>query len=313
MTYSVVDFSKSLRIDACRIRFTPNLIFLCGGPQADSGSFRSARDYFFRLLKADQPDLVSRVKLAEEINKWFHRSPFPDLLELENYLADLADLIILFVESPGSIAELGAFAASNELRPKTLAVLSTTFGNGSSFITDGPVRKIQNEAADLVHYYEWDPNDPNSTLSLSELEAMSKDVLAFLEARAAKHVKEPVLDLSKKPGHVLLWIADLIRVAGIATSRDIAECLNQVGLDGTTNQVERYLSLLQSLGFVEQRPASNHLYYLSTSTTAFIRYGYKAEAPYKDLARVQTAIRAGHDSTRTRVLRAAIKRGFSHV
>ena len=52
---------------------------------------------------------------------------FPDLLEIENYLADLAATIVLFVESEGSIRKLGAFAASKLLLPKTVGVLNTTF------------------------------------------------------------------------------------------------------------------------------------------------------------------------------------------
>ena len=50
---------------------------------------------------------------------------FTDLLEVESYLADLAELIIiLFVESPGSIAELGAFSALVTVQPKVLAVVN---------------------------------------------------------------------------------------------------------------------------------------------------------------------------------------------
>ena len=48
---------------------------------------------------------MERVKLAEDVNAWFRKDDaLPDLLELENYLAHLADVIVLFVESPGSIA-----------------------------------------------------------------------------------------------------------------------------------------------------------------------------------------------------------------
>ncbi|HEV3332635.1 MAG TPA: retron St85 family effector protein [Bryobacteraceae bacterium] len=140
MGYSIVDFAKSLNVDRCKIRNTPNLIFLCGGAVGETGPDKSARDYFYRHLKSKATKIAQRVRLAEAVNAWFRGNEFPDLLELENYLADLADITVLFVESPGSIAELGAFAASDVLRPKTLAVLNASHSSDRSFITDGPVK-----------------------------------------------------------------------------------------------------------------------------------------------------------------------------
>ena len=100
MGYSIVDFAKSIKGAACKIRNTPNLIFLCGGRTAEKPQYASARDYFYRHLKSKAPEIAQRVKLAEEVNTWFRGDVFPDLLELENYLADLADITVLFVESP---------------------------------------------------------------------------------------------------------------------------------------------------------------------------------------------------------------------
>ena len=92
------------------------------------------------------------------MNTWFNKdNAFPDLFELENYLAHLADVIVLFVESPGSIAELGAFAASDTLRPKLLAVRNTFYASEQSFIADGPIRKIWNTNEESVQSYTWDP------------------------------------------------------------------------------------------------------------------------------------------------------------
>jgi hypothetical protein len=80
MGYSIVEFAKSLRGDGCKIRNT-NLIFLCGGKVAESHKYRSARDYFHRYLKSNAPKIADRVKLAEDVNAWYHRGEwFSDLL-----------------------------------------------------------------------------------------------------------------------------------------------------------------------------------------------------------------------------------------
>jgi hypothetical protein len=166
---------------------------------------------------------------------------FPDLLELEDCLAHLADVTVLFVESPGSIAELGAFATSAVLRPHTLAVLNNSYGSGQSFITDGPVRKIKNENADLVHYYTWDPKALNSAATKKEFKEMTKDLSDFLEARDELQPRQVRFD-SSLPGHVLLLIADLIRIPGVATKTEISECLSNIGIHITKEIVDRYVS-----------------------------------------------------------------------
>ncbi len=218
MGYSIVDFAKSLRADHCKIRNTPNLIFLCGGRISSDHKFASARDYFNRYLKRHAAHIAQRVKLAEDVNEWFHRrNEFPDLLELENYLADLSDITVLFVESPGSIAELGAFAASDVLRPKTLAVLNLRYGAERNFISDGPVKKIKNENNELVYYWEWNPEKLGSSATEREFSDMAKELTAFLEKRGGSHPKEQIFNKGNH-GHALLMIADLIGIAGVATS-----------------------------------------------------------------------------------------------
>lgn len=103
-----VEFAKSVKIDDCRIINRPDLVFLCGGKTLNPrAQYLSARDYFWHHVKVENEPLHKRFRLAENVNDWFDHDLFSDLLEVEEYLADLAELIILFVESPGSIAELG--------------------------------------------------------------------------------------------------------------------------------------------------------------------------------------------------------------
>src|ERR1035438_1009573 len=103
----VLAFVKSVKVADCRIVNTPSLVFICGGvTRRDPHPYKSARDYFCRYLKKNHPNLDAKIRVAEVINRWFDHDIFSDLLELEEYIAAFADLIVLFVESPGSFAEL---------------------------------------------------------------------------------------------------------------------------------------------------------------------------------------------------------------
>jgi hypothetical protein len=54
----------------------------------------------------------------------------------------LSGAILLFAESAGSLAELGAFAALKTVAPSLIAVLSDYYYEQSSFIRNGPVKYL---------------------------------------------------------------------------------------------------------------------------------------------------------------------------
>ncbi len=307
MPYSVVDFAKSLRIDGCKVQQTPNLIFLCGGKTATDGPYHSARDYFNRHLKRKKPTIAARVRLAEEVNRWFQRdNAFPDLLEFENYLAHLADITVLFVESPGSIAELGAFANSDDIRPKTLAVLNNSYESEGSFISNGPIRKLRNENQDHVHYYTWNPDDLHSALTKAEFVDLTNDLVTFLEEIEADRPRQPSLKIDER-GHALLLVADLIRMPGVATTAELLECLNALGCKADREVLNRHLSVLQSVGCVIVHRRSNQKFFVRASEHPFIRYAYLEEARFKDQYRIRAALRQGFSSTKRSALKHALR------
>ena len=274
-----------MKIAECRIVSTPNFVFLCGGPTASNGPEISARDHFYRYLLANAPQIERRVKLAETINSWFDHDTFGDLLELEEYLADVSDLIVIFVESPGSIAELGAFAGSEALRPRTLAVLNSTYSSNQSFISDGPIRRLGGVDGGMVHYYQWNPDDiadPDNGLAFYDLD---RDLCQILRERARSATREKRVVLGSH-GHVMLLIADLVDMIGITFSTEIIECLTAWGHVIDQKQLRKYLSLLEHLKLLKSARNSNQTYYLIKRSYGFIKW-----ASVRDRERVKTAIR----------------------
>ena len=286
---------------------TPSLIFLCGGKTAKGGRYKSARDYFNRHLRRKKPSIAARVKLVEEVNEWFQRdNAFPDLLELENYLAHLADITVLFVESPGSIAELGAFANSDDIRPKTLAVLNNSHESDGSFISNGPIRKLSNENEDHVHYYTWDPNELHSDLTKAEFAELTHELVTFLEKIEAARPSQPSLKTTER-GHALLLVADLIRMPGVATTSELLECLSALGYEADRAILKRYLSVLQSVGFVIAHRRSNQTFFVRTSEHPFIRYAYLEGARFRDQYRIMNELRQGLESIKRSALAHALR------
>lgn len=97
------------------------------------------------------------VLFDELINKF-------DLLELENMLANSVDAVVIIVESPGAIAELGAFSNNEIFSKKIVAVVNKRYKKDKSFIMRGPIKLLKARPPSKVIFH--DLNKP-SLLSLS--------------------------------------------------------------------------------------------------------------------------------------------------
>jgi len=71
---------------------------------------------------------------------------FRNIAEFEHLLAEVVDCIVIFPESPGSFAELGFFARSEQARIRTLVVNPLHLQGEESFINAGIIDYINRES-----------------------------------------------------------------------------------------------------------------------------------------------------------------------
>ena len=275
------------------------------GSKTGSEEYLSARDFFYRGLK-EKPHLAERIRLAEEVNArfsntWLDReNTFADLLEVENHIAYLSSATVLFVESAGSIAEFGAFAASDNLRRKTVAILNDLHGQ-QSFIWNGLVRILQNENENHVLRYRWDPDDLTSKATLKEFGAIARNLVSLIGERDASQ-PEQVQFKREEVSHIPLLIADLVWFLGVALRADIINCFDVLGIDEPIHTVNRYLRIMESVDLVKQDHHHKYTFYVSRQRQPFLRYSYKTDARHLDNPSVLIAVRQSLESWRRSVL-----------
>jgi len=197
------EFLKTLDFNMLEVREYPRIAFLCGGnPEVfstqDDGKvtsasswgrisrffswkstpqrqhFPSVRSYLSQLLSIKHPEL--RFQNAEDIKDWNSYSAYEDLIEFEKDIAHLCKAIVLFVESPGSIAELGTFCVIPEISKKLVVFVHTDYAQSSSFVSLGPLKKIDDAAEDRVHYITWGLEKKNIQGNL--IDVINQDSLA---------------------------------------------------------------------------------------------------------------------------------------
>lgn len=157
-------------------------IFLCGGA---SGAEQEVR----RILGAD---LVS-VKSPYRYSVFYPEDMFVelilghqklDLLKLENLLARSVSAVVILLQSPGTIAELGAFSNHEQLKNKLVVVVEPRYKKSQSFIGTGPIRHLTKETTSRVLFLE---------MCKSNMDELSKRVAESVRAVSGTH--PPMRDL----------------------------------------------------------------------------------------------------------------------
>jgi hypothetical protein len=265
MRHPLEAFASSISLDTSRVINFPSFLLLCGGPigPADE-SGPSLRALFYQRLTEEFPALSKRVRLSEEANAWSKTAEhYVNLIELESDIAGLSAMILLFVESADSIAELGAFSQVPPLREKLVAVLERSHQEDDSFIQNGPVALMRSYNVGSVVFHPW-------LSSKCERETRRLDKVAAAETvdRLLKWLSEYMTGLAKEEkfhindhAHRLLLIADSVNLGTIMLQREIMASMHAFGVTLTTEDLEKCLFLLEKLQLVAETQYRNNTYY----------------------------------------------------
>jgi hypothetical protein len=226
--------SRRIRERSRSVKRVRPIIFLCGAKgSADRLSLR-------RYIRQTDHQLL--VFFAEDA--WEHVKPLRKLnaLQLENELGAFADALVIIVESAGTIAEVGAFAASERLRKKLLLLLLEEHQGADSFIQHGPIAWHDKDSrfAPAIYYQR-------ERIALSGDDVLSRLQKITNRGRPEEARRE---QLSANPPHLLALLADVVGITGPVRPSACLRVLRGI-IDGQpTWDVDGMLALLQTVGLV---------------------------------------------------------------
>jgi hypothetical protein len=123
----LVALYNDIDLDQLRIRRPTRFIFFCGGAIAPAGeSAKSLRCSLLRDKKIGRR-LKAEIVLAEKANQLYRDTDYPDLISFEEDIARIAAMVLVIAESAGSLAELGAFATNDMIRPALSILIQTSY------------------------------------------------------------------------------------------------------------------------------------------------------------------------------------------
>ena len=220
------------------------------------------RDVFFRTITPTA--YPYKIILAEAADPLTTEAGYNDLFLFESDIAQIVGLILLFVESAGSIAELGAFAALGSVAPSILAVLSDLYYEQSSFIKRGPIlfleKKYGEEWILSLDHNEVGIADDGSILGLN-VKAFMDNVVPAVEKRLQARNNWSKVDTTNN-GHCILCMTGLCQEYGALTVTEIKEYLEFLGFIDA--RVSNYLYCAQLLGWLRKIRKGNNIYYAAT-------------------------------------------------
>lgn len=193
---------KYLRKSATGMKM-PKFVMLCGKDM--SIVKKDNRYYTSELIKQRRPDIF--VIYTEKVFSIIEHDNYLDLLKFEELLIEISDGVVLFLESFGTACELGAFSYIDTLAKKMLVYVSDKFQHDSSFINDGPLRRIQNLSSiddNRVIYTHFNPNGNvdfgnrevyNSILNfvIKKFISLDKDNILFDSDNKIIHIRPQLL------------------------------------------------------------------------------------------------------------------------
>lgn len=303
------DLVASIAPDSLRVHAPTSILFLCGGkiPKVPQKTKKviTLRDAFLRVFNSGALP-ACKVILAEDAQRSIFEAGYSDLLEFESDIAQVVSLILLFVESPGSFAELGAFASFAEIAPHVLAIIEDKYYDDISFIRDGPIKHLEKQYADhcvlSLDRKEVGISDKGK-LDKLDLKAFGDSIVLAVENRLEAINKFSKFN-SENAGHIVMLISGLCQEYGALKLLEVKNYLKCFGV--SEPRIENLLYCAELVGWINRTKKGNNTFFVAIPDESALDFNFKPEAKTKDKVRWRSDIREfwqKNDKPRWRAIR----------
>lgn len=274
----IADLVERIDASTLRVRAPTPIILLCGGRIDIKAKPASLREAYTQIY--ERPGLKSYSTVTpEEFRIFAPDGPYKDWLSFEREFAQIVDLVVLFSESSGSVAELGAFSVVEEIASRLLVVIDDENYGDPSFIKLGPLLFLQENHGksavcvlnrkdlnitsrrDLKISGHKDLSSSNiSGVSDVNLDRLAEALIPAIEKRKAEY-KEHTTFNPTRAGHLIKLIVGLIQHYGALTEEEIDILLYVMDVTVPFPKIADYLSCAINAGWIVRDKRGINEYY----------------------------------------------------
>jgi hypothetical protein len=235
--------SPAFKKEAFRVDRSRPLTFICGGK--DHNGVTPLRLQFLAHLAGSTPPILPLLSEKAFPHQLIERN----LQLFETFLGSAADCVLIFVESPGSFAETGLFAALPRIMEKTFVVNTRDESREDSFLNLGPIKLIRKKSLfDSVFYLEGQVVRPQDAQGI--IDCILKTVPKYDNALVF-HPTKKFTELQLRLQLACIHMTVTLLRAGSASLVTSVIREHFKAVDGET--IERFLSLLTSIEVLQRQ------------------------------------------------------------
>lgn len=276
------------------VQFMPPRVFVCGGPMLKVGI--SLRERIFRYAADKNPLLENSLVVAENFKDYFKEGAYANLMQFEDDIANISTLIVICLESAGSLVELGLFSNRKSLAHRLLVFVPSEELDGdptndippkSSFIYLGPLQSLKKLDESSVLSYPWPKED---VLYYQEIDLVVNDI----EEKLKKVKKSEKYSMSNS-GHLAILIYEIVLLSEPIKITEIEWALYCMDIDESKSKISRLLYLLEMMKLIGSMPYSGtDYYYAKGEQESKIKFGKTNSGKIKDSPNIKMAIRQSY-------------------
>lgn len=252
---------ENVNLDKVRVEFSEaHIVLLCGGKVKFKERVDDANPTCCSLRHAithASPEF--ETFRPEDITDWHVDGLFKNLMNFEQELAGICSLVVIVLESAGSIAELGAFSQLPDLSKKLFAIKSRDFEtevNLASFINLGILRFLKERQDSAVRNYPWNVSAPQAIP-----EEIVGDIIADISDILSEIPKTAVFDKALST-HVAVLICELTNIFTAVRESEFAAYLLEFSIEISRDDLRRKLFLLEKFGLLKREVYSDATFFL---------------------------------------------------
>jgi hypothetical protein len=188
-------------------------------------------------------------------------------LDFETDLAQIVELIILFSESEGSLAELGAFAMIDEIAQRLFVIVRQVHWQNPSFIKLGPLRRIERKYG-REFIYVVDDDDVGmrhgraDSIDKATLGSLLKEPLTI----RLQKPRDPTTFDSNRSGHVIKLVVGLVQEYGALEVAEIEYLLRLLNCVRTAAEIRSYLLCAEAVGWLTKVSKGSNDFFVAEKT-----------------------------------------------
>ncbi|EOV3687494.1 retron St85 family effector protein [Yersinia enterocolitica] len=268
----IKDTFKNLEVENFTvINNSLNLIFVCGGlVDVKQPIPTSMRGQLYAYTATEHEEFHNCLRMAESFKDYIESGQYDDLLHFEHDIAKISSQVLLFLESPGSLVELGIFSSFENLYDKICVIAPEDHVESEdSFIFLGPLKRISTYVNEAVLTYPYDAE--KGKFDKSVWGEICEDILSRVNS------KNKIEKFRKNDdGHLCMLILEIINICFPVQISEIESVLLSFQIKIPQKRLSQLIYLLLTLELIQKKKRSSNTYFFPPKKLAndnYLKFG----------------------------------------